>query len=121
MLGFAPCPLVAHLHLQVQPRVAVSVHMAGGQGEASFPFTYLMRAQSLAAATLGGELRKGEVWRALLHPRWRVLHLEMEIESVAGSLSPAVSHGSAICEGHCLSLQELTVGLGITGQTKEGR
>lgn len=60
--------------------------------------------------TLGGELRKGEERRALLHPYCRVLHLEMEIESIAGSLSPAVSLGSATCEGHCLSLQELTVG-----------
>lgn len=119
MLGFAPCPLEAHLYLQVQPWVAVSVHVAGGQGEASFPFMYAMRAQSLAAATLGGELRKGEARRALLHPHCRVLHLEMETEPAAGSLSPAVSHGSATCEGHCLSLQELTVGWGITGQAKE--
>lgn len=120
MLGFAPRPLDAHLHLQVQPWVAVSVYVAGSQGEASFAFTRLMRAQSLAAATLGGELRKGEVRHALLHPHCRVLHLEMEIKPVSGSLSPAISHGSATCEGHCLSLQELTVGWGITGQAKEG-
>lgn len=121
MLGFASCMLDEHLHLHVQSLVAVSVHAAGGQEEARFPFTYPMRAQSLAAATLGGELRKGEAWRALLHPQCWVLHLEVEIQSLAGSLSPALSHGSATCEGHCLSLQEPTVGLGITGQAEEGR
>lgn len=121
MLGFAPHPLDAHLHLQVQPCDAVCVHVAGGQGEASFPFTYPMRTRSLAAVTLGGELRKGEAQRALLHPRCWVLHLEIEVESVSGNLPPAISHDSATCEGHCLPLQELTVGLGITGQAKEGR
>lgn len=121
MLGFAPCMLDEHLCLQVQSLVAVSVHVAGGQEEASFPFTYRMRAQSLSAVTLGGELRKGEVWCALLHPQCQVLHLEMEIQSVAGSLFSGVSHGSATCEGHCLSLQKPTAGLGITSQAEERR
>lgn len=112
--------LDAQLHLQVQPQTAsVTFQVAEGQGEASFPSTHPMRAQGLAAATLGGELRKGEARCAFLHPHW-VLHLEMGIE--AGSLSPAVSHVSATCEGHCLSLQELTVELGVNGgQAKEGR
>lgn len=122
MQGFAPCLLDAQLHLQVQPQTAsVTFHVAGGQREANFPFMYPMRTQGLAAATLGGEPRKGEARCAFLRPRW-VLHLEMGIEAVAGSLSPAISHVSATCEGHCLSLQELTVELGVNGgQAKEGR
>lgn len=44
------------------------------------------RLQGLAAATLGGALRKGEARCAFLHPRW-VLHLEMGTEATAGSLS----------------------------------
>lgn len=84
------------------PDCPSSFQVAEGQGEASFPFRHRMRAQGLAAATLGVELRKGEARCAFLHPRW-VLHLEMGTE--AGSLSPAVSHVSATCEGHCLSLQ----------------
>lgn len=121
MEGFAPL-LEPQLHLQVQPQAApVTFHVVESQGEAGFPFTHPMRAQGLAAATLGGELRKGEARCAFLHPHW-VLHLEMGIEAITGSLSSAISHVSATCEGHCLSLQDLSVELGVNGgQAKEGR
>jgi len=66
-----------------------------------------------------GELRKGGVRRAH-HPCCWALHLEMEIKSLTGSLSPVISQQSATCGGHSLLLQELMVGWGITGQAKEG-
>lgn len=79
--------LDAQLHLQGQPQTApVTFHVAEGQGEAGFPFRHPMGVQGLAAATLGGALRKGEARCAFLHPRW-VLHLEMGAEAMAGSLS----------------------------------